>query len=149
MDEPSRKRKRDGATAADLDADRARLREEKDAELASIVRKFDMRCAKCLREGHSPLRTHAHLCAPGTAHTDANSWAVLDAKLELPREESDAILAQRAAILKGKRKLPPPYRSGGGYRDKRGGGRGGHGGASGSGFRGHGFRRGLSGGSRN
>ena len=57
--------------------------------------------------------------------------------------------AQRAEILKGKKKLAPPYRSGGGYKAKRGGGRGGHGGASGSGIRGQGFRRGLSGGIRN
>ena len=149
VDDPSRKRKRDGATTTDLDADRARLREEIDAELASLVREFDTRCAKCLREGHSSLRTHAHLCGPGIAHTDANSWAVLDAKLELPREDLDAMLAQRAVILKGKRKIPPPHRGGGGHKPKRGGGRGGRGGASDYGNRGQGFRQGLSGGSRN
>ena len=73
VDDASRKRKRDGATAADLDANRARLRKEMDAESVRLVREFDTRCAKCLRDGHSSLRTHAHLCSPGTAHTDTNS----------------------------------------------------------------------------
>ena len=74
---------------------------------------------------------------------------MLDAKLELPREESDAILAQRAAILKRKRNVPPPHLGGGGHKPKRGGGRGEQGCASGYGIRGQDFRRGLSGGSRN
>ena len=82
-------------------------------------------------------------------HFDANTWAVLDNKLKLPREESDAMHSQRAAILNGKRKLPPLHRSGGGYKGKHGGGRGGNGGAGSSGLRGQGFRRGQSGGRRN
>ena len=148
MDDTSRKRKRDGEACADLDGDRTRLREETDAELVRFVREYDWRCAKYLLEEHSALRSNAHQCTQGTTHTDAYSWAVLDGNIELPREGSDAIHAQSAAILKWNKNLSPPYRSGGGYRAKRGGGRVGHGGASGSGFRGQGFRRGLSGGSR-
>lgn len=72
----------------------------------------------------------------------------MDVKLDLSREESDAIHAQRAKIQEGNNKYSL-NRGGRGHRVKRRGGGGDYGGGGGSVVRGSGFRYGQGGNNRN